>query len=82
MTASAEPERGRGDAPKPHPAAASARPSTPSRPTRATPRTPDPQTTQRRTAEPEQRSRHWHPAVPGMGAAVPAARALLGGGRC
>jgi hypothetical protein len=33
-------------------------------------------------APPEQRRRHWHPAVPGVGAAVPAARGLGGGGRC
>ena len=26
--------------------------------------------------------RHWHPAVPGVRAAVPAVRCLMGGGRC
>jgi hypothetical protein len=31
----------------------------------------------------EQRTdRHWHPAVPVFRAAVPAARGLVGGGRC
>lgn len=28
------------------------------------------------------RCRHWHPAVPGVRAAVPAARCLAGGGSC
>jgi hypothetical protein len=48
----------------------------------AKPRTPEIGTRQRRNAEPEQQRRHWHPVVPGVGAAVPTARRLVGGGRC
>ena len=58
------------------------RPEPPSQPEPASPtnrRTPG---TNSRHAEPEDRRRHWHPAVPGVGAAVPAARCLVGGGRC
>jgi hypothetical protein len=33
------------------------------------------------TAEPRT-DRHWHPAVPGVRAAAPAARCLAGGGSC
>lgn len=32
--------------------------------------------------EPRTGRRHWHPAVPGPWAAVPAAARLVGGGRC
>ena len=48
----------------------------------AKPRTREIGTRQRPNAEPEQQRRHWHPAVPGSRSAVPAARRLVGGGRC
>jgi len=35
-----------------------------------------------RAASARARCRHWHPAVPGVRAAVPAARRLAGGGSC
>jgi hypothetical protein len=45
-------------------------------------RTPTTRGKERRSAEPESRRRHWHPAVLGVGAAVSAARRLVGGDRC
>jgi hypothetical protein len=81
-----EPEsRHTGAAKRPNPDATSpstARPAKPDGPTPATPTTAAPRTGQRRGARPEQRLRHWHPAVPGVGTAVPAARRLVGGRRC
>jgi hypothetical protein len=59
-----------------------AEPAKPSKPDRARPRTPETRRRDCRNAEPEDRRRHWHPAVPGSRAAVPAARRLVGGGRC
>jgi hypothetical protein len=59
-----------------------ARSATPDGPIPPTPKAAAPRTSQRRGAPPEQRLRHWHPAVPGMGAAVPAAGGLVGGRRC
>lgn len=46
----------------------------PSKPEAASPRVRD--------AEARTRIRHWHPAVPGPRAAVPAARRLVGGAPC
>jgi hypothetical protein len=54
-------------------------PSWPDPPSPANSGTPD---TKRPNADPGDRRRHWHPAVPGVRAAVPAARRLAGGGRC
>jgi MarR family len=83
VTASAEPQPRPANAPHQRTRdAANASTAYLRRPDRTTPGAPEPRTTQRRTAEPEQRRRHWHPAVPGVGAAVPAARRLVGGGRC
>jgi hypothetical protein len=62
--------------------AATASKPKPSRPDPASPTTAGTPRTNRRNAEPESRRRHWHPAVLGVRAAVPAARWLVGGGRC
>jgi hypothetical protein len=59
-----------------------AEPAKPRKPERARPRNPEAGSWDRRNGEPENRRRHWHPAVPGVRAAVPLARRLVGGGRC
>jgi hypothetical protein len=89
VTASHERRAGHPNTPKPpnpDPAATTtANPSTPDppRPTSPTEPTRRPsRVAEHPIAEPEYRRRHWHPAVPGVGAAVPAARRLGGGRRC
>jgi hypothetical protein len=57
-------------------------PAKPSKPERAKPRNPEPANRTARDAAAGNRRRHWHPAVPGVRAAVPAARRLVRGGRC
>jgi hypothetical protein len=89
VTASHERRAGHRNQPKPRnpdPAATiTAIPSTPAHAgpeSPAAPTTPETRDRKRPNAEPESRRRHWHPAVPGMGGAVPAARRLGGGRRC
>jgi hypothetical protein len=89
VTASHERRAGHPNTPKPpnpDPAATTtAIPSTPAQAgpeSPAAPTTPEPRDRKRPNAEPESQRRHWHPAVPGVRAAVPAARRLFGGGPC
>jgi hypothetical protein len=69
--------------PKPEPATRqNAEPAKPRKPERAKPGNPEPGPRSPDDREAESERRHWHPAVPGVGAAVPAARCLVDGGRC
>ena len=56
-------------------------PASPDRASRRSPRNRE-RRERRGPATRKQRRRHWHPAVPGVRAAVAAARRLAGGGRC
>jgi hypothetical protein len=89
VTASHERHAGRVNTPQPpNPVPAATITAIPSTPARARPESPaappTPETRDRKrpNAEPESQRRHWHPAVLGVGAAVPAARGLGGGDRC